>query len=84
MIIGFGLAQLRQLQSSTPDPPPPPPFSLQQRVILTPEQELSKQFDLWNAALQTGNPETVADMYADDAVLLPTISNTPRTDRASR
>ncbi|MEV0239499.1 SgcJ/EcaC family oxidoreductase [Streptomyces sp. NPDC050674] len=39
-------------------------------------------FDDWNAALQTGDPKKVADLYAKDAVLLPTVSNQVRTDRA--
>ncbi|MCK8438147.1 SgcJ/EcaC family oxidoreductase [Streptomyces sp. D2-8] len=39
-------------------------------------------FDNWNAALRTGDPEKVADLYAKDAVLLPTVSNQVRTDRA--
>ncbi|MER5835484.1 SgcJ/EcaC family oxidoreductase [Streptomyces sp. NPDC002130] len=39
-------------------------------------------FDRWNAALQTGDPNKVADLYAKDAVLLPTVSNQVRTDRA--
>ncbi|MYS91112.1 MULTISPECIES: SgcJ/EcaC family oxidoreductase [Streptomyces] len=39
-------------------------------------------FDQWNAALQTGDPQKVADLYAKDAVLLPTVSNNVRTDRA--
>ncbi|MBG0853580.1 SgcJ/EcaC family oxidoreductase [Streptomyces spinoverrucosus] len=39
-------------------------------------------FDQWNAALRTGDPEKVADLYAKDAVLLPTVSNKVRTDRA--
>jgi len=39
-------------------------------------------FETWNAALQTGNPEAVADLYAQDAVLLPTVSNRVRYDRA--
>ncbi|MDO0913090.1 SgcJ/EcaC family oxidoreductase [Streptomyces sp. DT2A-34] len=39
-------------------------------------------FDDWNAALQTGDSEKVADLYASDAVLLPTVSNNVRTDRA--
>ncbi|MFD5164457.1 SgcJ/EcaC family oxidoreductase [Streptomyces hawaiiensis] len=39
-------------------------------------------FDRWNAALRTGDPEKVADLYAKDAVLLPTVSNQVRTDRA--
>ncbi|MGW6546810.1 SgcJ/EcaC family oxidoreductase [Streptomyces massasporeus] len=39
-------------------------------------------FDRWNAALQTGDPKKVAGLYAKDAVLLPTVSNQVRTDRA--
>ncbi|MFC8141715.1 SgcJ/EcaC family oxidoreductase [Streptomyces paradoxus] len=39
-------------------------------------------FDQWNAALQTGDPKKVADLYAKDAVLLPTVSDQVRTDRA--
>ncbi|MZF90327.1 SgcJ/EcaC family oxidoreductase [Streptomyces sp. SID5643] len=39
-------------------------------------------FDRWNAALQTGDPKKVADLYAKDAVLLPTVSDRIRTDRA--
>ncbi|MDK1341947.1 SgcJ/EcaC family oxidoreductase [Streptomyces sp. 378] len=39
-------------------------------------------FDRWNAALGTGDPQKVADLYAKDAVLLPTVSNEVRADRA--
>ncbi|WP_406218449.1 SgcJ/EcaC family oxidoreductase [Streptomyces canus] len=39
-------------------------------------------FNTWNAALQTGDSKKVADLYAKDAVLLPTVSNKVRTDRA--
>ncbi|MFE6939871.1 SgcJ/EcaC family oxidoreductase [Streptomyces chartreusis] len=39
-------------------------------------------FDQWNSALATGDPEQVADLYAKDAVLLPTVSNKVRADRA--
>jgi uncharacterized protein (TIGR02246 family) len=39
-------------------------------------------FDEWNAAVATGDPEKVADRYASDAVLLPTVSNKVRTNRA--
>ncbi|MBR8642944.1 SgcJ/EcaC family oxidoreductase [Streptomyces tuirus] len=39
-------------------------------------------FDQWNAALRTGDPNKVADLYAKDAVLLPTVSDNVRTDRA--
>ena len=46
------------------------------------EKQIAALFDGWNAALQTGNPQVVADRYAPDAVLLPTLSNEVRSDRA--
>ncbi len=39
-------------------------------------------FDRWNNRLQTGDPEKVADLYAPDAVLLPTLSPEIRTTHA--
>lgn len=43
--------------------------------------QIAKLFTTWNDALQTGNPETVANLYcAHGAVLLPTVSNRVRTD----
>ena len=35
-------------------------------------------FDQWNTALSTLNPDTVTALYADNAVLLPTVSNQVR------
>ncbi|MBL6699623.1 MAG: SgcJ/EcaC family oxidoreductase [Luminiphilus sp.] len=35
-------------------------------------------FDSWNAALATLNPDAVTTLYAEDAVLLPTVSNQVR------
>jgi uncharacterized protein (TIGR02246 family) len=46
------------------------------------KKEVTALFEGWNATLQTGDPEKVADRYAKDAVLLPTVSNKVRTDRA--
>ncbi|CAM5297637.1 SgcJ/EcaC family oxidoreductase [Streptomyces coeruleorubidus] len=46
------------------------------------EAQVLGLFDQWNAALQTGDPQKVADLYAKDAVLLPTVSDNVRTDRA--
>ena len=46
------------------------------------KKQIAALFDGWNAALRTGDPEKVADRYAKDAVLLPTLSNKVRTDRA--
>ena len=37
-------------------------------------------FYLWNDALATGDSRIVAARYAPDAVLLPTVSDTPRTN----
>ncbi|MEV7189971.1 SgcJ/EcaC family oxidoreductase [Kitasatospora sp. NPDC093102] len=45
------------------------------------EQQIAALFDKWNAALATGDPNRVADLYAPDAVLLPTVSDI-RTSRA--
>ncbi|MFF0161741.1 SgcJ/EcaC family oxidoreductase [Streptomyces sp. NPDC005263] len=45
-------------------------------------KQVASLFDGWNAALQTRDPQKVADLYAKDAVLLPTVSNKVRTDRA--
>ena len=42
--------------------------------------EVRKLFDLWNDALHTGDPATVAKRYAKEGVLLPTLSDVPRTD----
>ena len=41
--------------------------------------EVSKLFDKWNAALQTGDPRQVAALYAPTGILLPTVSNKVRT-----
>jgi uncharacterized protein (TIGR02246 family) len=46
------------------------------------KKQIAALFDGWNAALQTGDPQKVANRYAPDAVLLPTVSNEIRTDRA--
>ena len=48
------------------------------------KKQVAALFDQWNAALKTQDPETVADLYWDDAVLLPTLSNQVRADRESR
>lgn len=40
--------------------------------------EISSLFDEWNNALQTGEPQKVAALYDDNAILLPTVSNKVR------
>lgn len=52
-----------------------------QCVAVTPAQ-VEAQFDRFNAAWATRNPDTVTALFAPDAVLLATVSNTPRVDQA--
>lgn len=42
------------------------------------KQDVTKLFSIWNDAIQTRDPDTVTQLYADNAVLLPTISNQVR------
>ena len=46
------------------------------------QQEIAALFDRWNASLATHDPDKVTANYAPDAVLLPTVSNKPRTNSA--
>jgi len=46
------------------------------------EAQISALFDRWNTLVEAGDPEALADIYAPDAVLLPTLSAEVRTDRA--
>ena len=46
------------------------------------EAEVKSLFSLWNDALATLEPEKVAARYASKTVLLPTVSDLPRTDKA--
>ena len=45
--------------------------------------EVQELFERWNWALQSRDPEQVARLYSRDAVLLPTLSDQPRTDHDS-
>ncbi len=44
------------------------------------EKEVAALFDRWNASLTTLDADKVTQNYSDDAVLLPTVSNKPRTN----
>ncbi|WP_369171153.1 SgcJ/EcaC family oxidoreductase [Streptomyces sp. R28] len=56
----------------------------QEKAAKPAKKQVAALFDEWNAALKTQDPEEVADLYWDDAVLLPTLSNQVRADRESR
>jgi uncharacterized protein (TIGR02246 family) len=55
-------------------------------VALTePEVEgVLEAFKKWNNALKTLDPETVIDLYAPDAILLPTVADDVRTTKEER
>jgi len=44
------------------------------------DKEVRSLFELWNDALQTGSSKLVAKRYSKDPILLPTVSDVPRTD----
>ncbi len=46
--------------------------------------EISALFEQWNASLATGDPSAVAAHYAQNAILLPTVSNKVRRTQAER
>lgn len=54
----------------------PPPAAADKR-------EIAALFDRWNATLRSGDPARVAALYADNGVLLPTVSNEVRVGTAA-
>lgn len=48
------------------------------------EEEIAGLFDRWNESLQTGDPQQVVANYAEPSILLPTVSNQPRTTPAEK
>lgn len=51
-------------------------FSVDQK-----EEEIESLFTAWNSSLQSGDPDKVVTNYANDAVLLPTMSKKVRHGR---
>ena len=45
------------------------------------KREIAALFDDWNETLRTGGPNDMALLYAEDGVLLPTVSNIVRSNR---
>ena len=44
--------------------------------------QVGQLFDQWNRALASGDPDQVVALYSNDALLLPTLSDEPRTTPA--
>lgn len=53
------------------------------RCVAATDEAIAELFAKWNLALASLDATKVAALYWPDAVLLPTVSNTPRTDTAS-
>lgn len=47
------------------------------------ERQVAALFERWNDALASGDPNQVASLYSDDALLLPTLSGEPRRTHAA-
>jgi uncharacterized protein (TIGR02246 family) len=52
----------------------------EQSPVAITKEEVQNLFQVWNSALLLEDSDAVTACYAKDAVLLPTVSNTPRTD----
>lgn len=50
----------------------------------TSEKKIAALFDRWNDSLESGDPHKVVANYADDAILLATVSNQPKLTPAER
>ncbi|CAJ1959485.1 unnamed protein product [Cylindrotheca closterium] len=70
----FGIQTLKRILREDP----PPRRDLLQESIT--KEQVRNLFTTWNEALLTGDSEIVAKCYCADPILLPTVSDTPRTD----
>jgi uncharacterized protein (TIGR02246 family) len=75
--------------ADTPEPAPAAPAAIPAaspgpapRCAPIDEGKVAAMFDQWNLALATLDPAKVTARYWPNAVLLPTVSNTPRTNPA--
>ncbi len=51
------------------------------RLLMDEKKEIAKLFDIWNNAVMSGDPHSVAALYnSEDVVFLPTLSSRIRTD----
>jgi len=46
------------------------------------KHSVTELFEVWNQALQTNEPKQIASLYAEDAILLPTVSKQVRHSHA--
>jgi uncharacterized protein (TIGR02246 family) len=63
---------------------PAPLLANSTKCVYLSEAKIAALFDRWNKSLATGDPEKVANNYAKDSVLLPTLSEDIRVTRDSK
>jgi hypothetical protein len=63
--------------------PSPPDVKIVKFNDLPTKEDVQNLFHLWNDALATLDSDVVAQRYAEDAILLPTVSDFVRTDYKS-
>lgn len=71
---------------TNPSSPPNPPLSNAPMASckVTSQAEIAGLFERWNKSLISGDPHQVLSNYAEDSVLLPTLSNVPRLTPAAK
>ena len=69
---------------STQPPVPQTDFARTESCKSTSNEEIAALFDRWNQSLQTGDPHKVLANYAENSILLPTVSNKPRLTPAEK
>ncbi len=47
-------------------------------------QEIAALFERWNNSLKSGDPKKVVANYAEQSILLPTVSNKPRLSQSAK
>lgn len=82
MLGAVGAASAQDRASTASATPPTSATAATAVCASTDPARIAALFDRWNASLATGDPARVAANYAPDAVLLPTVTNEPRTTPA--
>lgn len=78
------LAAVVALATACGDVAEPTPVAPPDYCVHVEQADIAALFDRWDAALRSGSPNQVDGLYAADAVLLPTLSDTPRHSSAGR
>ncbi|MDX2234727.1 MAG: SgcJ/EcaC family oxidoreductase [Hyphomonadaceae bacterium] len=76
-----GCAKHQASHAAADDPHAPKAVVVTPGANLPDKREIAALFETWNETLRTGGPHDMALLYAEDGVLLPTVSNAVRTNR---